>query len=123
VDFKLLARHRLYTTDDFWFEVDTYIAGAQPLLIAHVRIARWAPSVVKECHRVWDAFLKCVPGPIYTYGIDGSEKFSRFVRAFGYEPFLAADGSPLEITCLNGERRRLFVHKGLQATNDGRRKA
>jgi hypothetical protein len=104
VDFKHTTRHRLYTTDDFWFEVDEYVRGGSQLLIAHVRVVRWLPSVARECHRVWAAFRKCVKGPVFTLGIEDDDKFERFVRSFGYQPFQT-------VTCLNGEQRRLFIHE------------
>jgi hypothetical protein len=112
VDFKRLARHRLYTTDDFWFEVDEYSRpakggterGGDQLLIAHVRVVRWSPSVRKECHRVWQAFRACVTVPIFTLGLEDTPKWERFVRSFGYQPFQT-------VTCENGETRRLFIHR------------
>ena len=104
MNFELVKRHRLFTCDDFWFEVDEYgRVGAQQLLIAHVRVERWAPSVARRCHEVWNAFRSCVPGPIFTLGINDDPKFERFVRSFGYRPFSS-------VTCLNGEQRRLFIH-------------
>lgn len=113
MDFKLVTRHRLHTTDDFWFEVDEYNrptsggagrVGGDQLLIAHVRIVRWSPSVRKECHRVWGAFRKCVTAPVFTLGIEDDKKFERFVRSFGYEPYQT-------VLCENGEQRRLFIHR------------
>jgi hypothetical protein len=101
--FKLVARHRLYTTDNFWFEVDEYSRGGDQILIAHVRIVLWSPSVRKECHEVWDAFRKCVTAPIFTLGIVDDKKFERFVRSFGYQPHDT-------VMCVNGEQRRLFIH-------------
>lgn len=103
-DFKLLTRHRLHTTDDFWFEVDEYVRGGDQLLIAHVRIVRWSPSVRKQCHAGWAAFRACVTGPIFTLGLVDDDKFERFVRSFGYQPFSI-------VTCENGEQRRLFIHR------------
>lgn len=103
-NFKLVTRHRLFTSDAFWFEVDEYERGGDQLLIAHVRIVRWSPSVRKECHRVWDAFRSCVTAPVFTLGIEDDKKFERFVRSFGYEPFQI-------VTCENGEQRRLFIHR------------
>ena len=103
-DFKLITRHRLYTTDDFWFEVDEYSRSGDQLLIAHVRVVRWSPSVCKQCHAVWDAFRKCVTCPVFTLGIVDDDKFERFVRSFGYQPFQT-------VTCENGEQRRLFIHR------------
>lgn len=101
--FELITRHRLYTCDDFWFEVDQYERGGDQLLVAHVRVIRWSPSVRKHCHFVWDAFRKCVTCPIFTLGIVDDSKFERFVRSFGYQPFTT-------VTCANGEQRRLFIH-------------
>jgi hypothetical protein len=108
-DFQLATRHRLHTTDDFWFEVDEYIRGAgrvegDQMLIAHVRVERWSPSVCRECHRIWDAFRTCVTAPVFTIGMVDDDKFERFVLSFGYEPFQV-------VTCLNGEQRRLFIHR------------
>jgi hypothetical protein len=103
-NFQLLARHRLHTTDDFWFEVDEYVRGGDQLLIAHVRVVRWSPSVRKQCHEVWRAFRQCVTCPVFTLGQVDDKKFERFVRSFGYQPFQT-------VTCLNGEQRRLFIHK------------
>jgi hypothetical protein len=103
VDFKLVTRHRLHTTDDFWFEVDEFARGGDQMLIAHVRVVRWSPSVAKECHRVWNAFRQCVTAPVFTLGIADDAKFERFVRSFGYQPFQT-------VTCENGEQRRLFIH-------------
>lgn len=107
--FEFVARHRLHTTDDFWFEVDEYLrprddAVGDQLLIAHVRVVRWSPSVRKECHRIWDAFRACVTIPVFTLGIVDDKKFERFVRSFGYEPYQI-------VTCENGEQRRLFIHR------------
>lgn len=102
--FELIKRHRLYTCDDFWFEVDEYSRDGDQLLIGHVRIVRWTPSVRKHCHAVWSAFRKCVTGPIFTLGITDDKKFERFVRSFGYRPMTT-------VTCENGDQRRLFIHQ------------
>lgn len=103
-DFKLVTRHRLYTSDDFWFEVDEYGRVGDQLLIVHLHVERWSPSVCKECHRIWDAFRSCVTAPVFTLGIVDDDKFERFVRSFGYQPFQT-------VACLNGEKRRLFIHR------------
>lgn len=103
-DFTLVTRHRLFTSDDFWFEVDEYVRGGDQLLIAHVRIVRWSPTVRRRCHEVWDAFRKCVTTPVFTLGIEDDKKFERFVRSFGYEPYQT-------VLCENGEQRRLFIHR------------
>lgn len=102
-DFKLVARHLLHETPDFWFEVDEYERRGDQLLIAHVRVVRWSPSVRKRCHEVWDAFRKCVTAPVFTLGEVDDHKFARFVRSFGYKPFQI-------VPCENGEQRRLFIH-------------
>jgi hypothetical protein len=93
----------LHTTDAFWFEVDEYVRGGDQLLIAHVRVVHWSPSVRKQCHAVWDAFRKVVTAPVFTLGIEDDKKFERFVRSFGYQPLI-------NVTCENGETRRLFIH-------------
>lgn len=103
MDFKRLQRHLLHATDDFFFEVDEFARGGDQLLIAHVRVLRWSPSVAKECHRVWDAFRACVTVPVFTLGEVDDPKFERFVLSFGYQPFQT-------VTCENGETRRLFIH-------------
>lgn len=103
-DFKLLTRHRLYTTDAFWFEMDDYRRAGDQLLIAHVHVERWSPSVCRELTSVWDAFRKCVTMPVFTLGLVDDDKFERFVRRLGFQPFQT-------VTCLNGEQRRLFIHR------------
>lgn len=113
-DFEHKQRHRLYTCDDFWFEVDEYGRPGAQMLIAHVRVVRWAPSVRKECHRVWNAFRACVTSPVFTLGIVDDAKFERFVRSFGYQPLTT-------VTCLNGEQRRLFIHHKAPNVHDIRK--
>jgi hypothetical protein len=104
-NFELVTRHRLYTSDDFFFEVDQYgrVEGDQ-LLIAHLRVERWSPSVCRECHRIWDAFRTCVTAPVFCYGEVDDDKFSRFVSSFGYQPFQI-------VPCLDGEQRWLYIHR------------
>lgn len=107
-DFKFVTRHRLHTTDSFWFEVDEYLrprddAVGDQLLMAHVRVVRWSPSVRKEIHRVWKAFRACVTIPVFAIGEVDDNKWERFVRLLGFEPFQ-------EVTCENGGHRRLFIH-------------
>jgi hypothetical protein len=53
---------------------------------------------------VWNAFRSCVTVPIFTLGIEDDKKFERFVRSFGYQPHST-------VTCLNGEQRRLYIHR------------
>lgn len=107
-DFAFVTRHRLHTTDSFWFEVDEYLrprddAAGDQLLMAHVRVVRWSPSVRKEIFRVWEAFRACVTIPVFAIGEVDDDKFERFMRLLGFEPFQS-------IICENGEHRRLFIH-------------
>lgn len=103
-DFEFVNRHRLITTDDYWAEIDEYRRGGDQLLIAHLRVVRWSPSVCKRFRHEWECFRRCVTIPIFTLGIEDDDKFERFVRSFGYQPFQT-------VTCLNGAQRRLYIHQ------------
>lgn len=103
-DFKFVERIRIITTDDYWGEIDEYRRGGDQLLLSHIRVARWSPSVRKSLLRDWALFRQCVTAPLFATGLVDDDKFARFVAMLGYKLLIPT------VTCLNGEQRRLFLH-------------
>jgi hypothetical protein len=103
-DFEFIERHRALTDNDYWFEIDEYVRGGDQLLLAHIRVARWSPSVCKRIDKQWAIFRQCVTAPLFACGELDDDKWARFVSRLGFEPFQI-------VTCLDGEQRRLFIHR------------
>jgi hypothetical protein len=103
VDFKLVARHDALTTEDYRFEIDEYRRDDDQLLLAHLRVFRWSPSVLKSLLKNWSLLRQCVKAPLFASAEVDDDKWTRFVSLLGFEPFET-------ITVENGEQRRLFIH-------------
>jgi hypothetical protein len=105
-DFVFVQRHRALFTDDYWCEIDEYRrASGEQFLLAHLRVARWAPSVLKRFHREWSLFRTVVTAPIFAYaGEDAGDKWVKFVTRFGFRPLHQT------INCNNGAQRPIFIH-------------
>lgn len=101
-DFEFVTRHRVRTTDDWWFEIDEYKRGQEQFLLAHIRVAKWSLSALKRMAREWKLFRSVVKAPLYACAEEDTDKWERFVSRFGFR-FLC------NIVCNNGEERRLFI--------------
>lgn len=73
------------------------------MLLAHIRVAHWSPSVFKSILREWKLFRTCVKAPIFACAEVDDDKWERFVSRLGFK-FLHT------VICNNGETRRLFLH-------------
>lgn len=104
-EFKFVKRHRIITTDDYWGEIDEYQRGGDQLLLSHIRVARWSPSVRKSLLHDWGLFRQCVTAPLFATGLVDDDKFAKFLDMLGYKLLLP------EVTCVNGGSRRLYIHQ------------
>ena len=101
--FTFVARHDALTTEDYLFEIDEYRRDDDQLLLAHLRVFRWSPSVLKSLLKNWSLLRQCVKAPLFACAEVQDMKWQRFVKLLGFEPFH-------DILCVNGEQRRLYIH-------------
>jgi hypothetical protein len=108
-DFEFITKHNAITTPDYCFEIDEYrrqragTRGGDQLLLAHISVARWSPSVCKRIDQQWVLFRQCVTAPLFACAEVADDKWERFVSRLGFKPYQL-------VTCENGELRRLFIH-------------
>lgn len=103
IGFEYVGTHRALTTDDYWFDLDEYRRGQDTLLLAHLRFDCFTPSILKRVLQQWSSFRKCVTAPVFALGEVDDEKWARFVSLLGFR-------FSQQVTCANGETRRLYVH-------------
>jgi hypothetical protein len=103
--FEFVERHRARETDDFLFELDEYIRsdGAQ-LMLAHIRVFKLTPSILKQMLREWDVLRSVVRVPLFACPEVSDDKWKSFVKLFGFVPFMDA------VPCVNGDVRPLYIH-------------
>lgn len=102
--FKLVTRHDVRRTDDYWFEIDEYEdAGGQRMLLVHLQFFRWSPSVLKQVIREFKQFRQHVRAPLFACPPVADAKWRKFVTLMGYR-YLQ------DIPCDDGETRPLFIH-------------
>jgi hypothetical protein len=101
-DFEFIKRHPVIAYPEFWVELDEYRAGSDQLVIAHIRFAKFSPSILKRVDHVWRCLRASLPCPLYAYGEEDNDKWERFVKRLGFQPLC-------EVHCLDGAARRLFI--------------
>jgi hypothetical protein len=103
-DFSFLRRTPIIVHDDYWIEIDEFWRGSDQILLAHLRCAKFSPSIFRRLKYDWLAYRNCHLFPVFAFGEVDDDKFERFVTHLGFAPFS-------EVTCLNGQVRRLFISK------------
>lgn len=103
-DFEFVTRHRVLTYPEYWFEIDEWRRGQDQFLLAHIRIAKWTPSVLKRIDREWAAFRECVDAPLFAIAEIDDRKWERFVSRLGFR-------FHCDTVCENGEPRRMFISR------------
>lgn len=108
-EFSFVTRHRVLTYPEYWFELDEYRRGdGSQFLLAHLRFAKFSPSIFKRVKAQWAEFRACTSAPIFAIGEVDDAKWVRFVSHLGFEP-------AMDVVCLNGERRRMYRNVRLNA--------
>lgn len=102
-DFEFIKRHHVLSTPNYWFEIDEYKRGDDQFLLAHIRFAKFSPSIYREILRNWKIFRQCVTAPLFAVSELDDPKWEKFVTRLGFQPVN-------EVVCENGERRRLFLN-------------
>jgi len=105
-DFEFFARHEIRRTDDFLFELDEYRRPGDDaqMMIAHMGVFRWAPSVLKQMRHDFALFRAVYRGDIYASPIDDEPKWHKFVKALGYRPLTT-------VRCLDGLERPMYINR------------
>lgn len=107
--FSFVTRHRLLSYPEYWFELDEYRRGADQFLLAHLRFAKFSPSIFKRVLAEWRTFRACTYAPIFAIGEVDDAKWKRFITHLGFEP-------AMEVVCVNGQQRRMYRNVRLQPT-------
>ena len=108
--FEFVARYEALRTDDYLIELDEYRRPSDhaQLMIAHMRVFRWAPSVLRRMIREWRLFRTVCHADIYASPQTDEPKWHKMVRAVGFE-FLT------QVICNDGLTRPLYISR----TRDG----
>lgn len=103
-DFVFVQRHPAIITGAYKVELDEYRrADGDTILVGHIRVLRWSPSVFKEMKHVWATLRKCVTCPIFGCPQVDDARWHKFVTSLGFRPLQ-------QTICNNGERRPLYIH-------------
>ena len=102
-DFEFVTRHRVLTYPEYWFEIDEYQRGQDQMLLAHIRFAKFTPSIMKRVLRDWKIFREFVEAPLFAFGETDDAKWERFVTILGFRPLSTN-------VVWEGKPRRLFLH-------------
>ena len=103
-EFTFHQNHTVLDKPEYCFDIDEYRRGQDQLLLAHIQVRQWSPTVFKTILREWRVFRQCVTQPLFACAGPGdTEKWERFVSHLGFR-FLR------NVICENGEPRRLFIH-------------
>lgn len=103
-NWKFICRHHALTRPHYWFELDEYADGARQFLLCHIRFNKFTAGILKQVIADWDALLTCVKCPLFAVPEDDTPHWRKFVTRLGFV-YLH------DITCVNGERRPLFISK------------
>jgi hypothetical protein len=105
-DFEFVARHEMRRTDDYLVEFDEYRRPTDDalMLIAHIRVFRWAPSVLKRMRREWDQFRTICKADVYASPAVDEPKWHKMVRAVGFKPLTT-------VRCLDGLERPMYINR------------
>ena len=106
-DFEFIRRYEALNTEDYLVELDEYRRPSDnaQLMLAHIRVHRWAVSVFKRMKREWQLFRQLCTVPIFATPEDDTPKWRKFVTSLGFRPLV--EGA----TCNNGAKRPIFIHQ------------
>jgi hypothetical protein len=102
-DFEFVTRHQIVVDPDFLFEIDEYKRGDEQFLLAHIRVDKLTPSVLKRMDSIWRTFRSVIKAPLFAVSETDDGKWERFVARYDFKPFMD------EVICNNGVPRRLFI--------------
>ena len=96
------ATHRVLDYPEYRFEIDEYRFEYRPHFVAHFRVSKWSPSVLKRILFEWKVFRSVVPFPLYASGEDDDRKWRRFVTLLGFVPHTS-------VLCNDGQHRSIYI--------------
>lgn len=99
-----------YQCPEFTIATDEFLNGGEQMVFMHVTVTKWSAKTMRELLRVFAAFRSCTKCPLYAVRDLDNAKDVKFISRFGFKPLI-------EIICVNGERRHLFVN--LKEEKDG----
>jgi hypothetical protein len=111
-NWKQVSNHIICKRPEYIFELDEHRNGDAQMIFVHVTVHKWSKSTLKEMLSVFRTFRECVTCPLYAVGEVDDDKWASFVSLFGFRPLLD------QVVCINGERRRLFVHLKQEQKNE-----
>lgn len=114
-DFEEFAQHTVRRTDDYLFEFEEYRRPTDDaqMLIAHIRVFRWSPSVLKQMKQEWELLRSVIRSDIYATPPEDTPLWRKFVETFGFTYFR-------QVICNDGLPRPLYISRvtDVVPTND-----
>jgi hypothetical protein len=102
--YTLVAQHIIPGPPEWEAIIDEYRSDDdEQRLVGHIQFFKFSPAIFRQFVTAWLTFRTVVRAPIFVFARTDDEKFARFVRAIGFTQFT-------DVPCLDGERRRLFIH-------------
>lgn len=100
---ELIKRHDLMDCAEFYSCVDEFDIDGARMLLMHVDVHRYVPSVLRRMRHAWTAFRNCTAAPLFAIEPSPDDaKWERFVTAFGFR-FSSRVDYP------DGSSRRVFI--------------
>lgn len=91
-DIAFRKRLKVLQREHYLFEIDEYGCGEQQMLLAHLRVSKFSPAIMKSILRDWRMFREKVSAPIFVAPHDETgqpvdlKKWERFVSLLGFKP-------------------------------------
>jgi hypothetical protein len=104
--FEFAARYEGVKNDDYLFELDEYrrLTDNAQMMLAHIRVYRWSPTIFKRCLREWRLLRTIIKCDIFVSPQDDTPEWHKFVTAMGFKPFT-------QVICNDGVKRPLYLHR------------
>lgn len=101
--FKFHERYPLVKCPEYESVLDEFRCDNEQMLLMHIDVFRYSPSVRKRMDREWRCLRACTDALIFAIEPEpDDEKWERFVKPFGFV-------FSSRIPCTDGRSRRVFV--------------
>jgi hypothetical protein len=102
-DWKSVANYTVVDRPEYFCDLEEFRRGDDQMMFIHLQVRKWSKETLAIAKREFNLLRQFVTCPLYGAGEVDDEKWSSFVKLFGFK-FLQ------NVICTDGKTRRLFIH-------------
>jgi hypothetical protein len=102
-DWKPVGLYNVVDRPEYNCSLEEFRNGPHQMMFIHLTVHQWTKQALKIMKREFALLREHVTCPLYGAGDVDDDKWSSFVKLFGFK-FLR------NVNCTDGKQRRLFIH-------------